>query len=60
MEKIVEAKGIKKAEALVGTVAMPTPAAVLRAAELLAQGVDDEAGLGEMIIAAIRSNLKEV
>jgi len=53
MEKIVKAKGIKKAEALVGTVAMPTPAAVLRAAELLAQGVDDEAGLGELIIVDI-------
>jgi len=50
MEKIVEAKGIKKVEALVGTVTMPTPAAVLRAAELLARGMDDEAGLGELMV----------
>lgn len=50
MEKIVEAKGIKKVEALVGTVTMPTPAAVLRAAELLARGIDDEAGLGELMV----------
>ena len=50
MEKIVEAKGIKKAEALVGTVTMPTPAAVLQAAELLARGIDDEAGLGELMV----------
>jgi uncharacterized protein (TIGR01319 family) len=53
MEKIIEAKGIKEAEALVGTVAMPTPAAVLQAAELLAQGIDDEAGLGELMIVDI-------
>jgi uncharacterized protein (TIGR01319 family) len=53
MEKIVEAKGIKKAEALVGTVAMPTPAAVLRAAKLLAQGIHDEAGWGELMVVDI-------
>lgn len=53
MEKIVEAKGIKKAEALVDTVAMPTPAAVLRAAELLAQGVHDNSGWGELMVVDI-------
>ncbi|MFB0535211.1 MAG: methylaspartate mutase accessory protein GlmL [Anaerolineae bacterium] len=53
MEKIVEAKGIKKAEALVGTVAMPTPAAVLRAAKLLARGIHDEAGWGELMVVDI-------
>jgi uncharacterized protein (TIGR01319 family) len=53
MEKIIEAKGIKRSEAFVGTVAMPTPAAVLRAAELLAQGIDDEAGWGELMVVDI-------
>jgi uncharacterized protein (TIGR01319 family) len=53
MERIVEAKGIKKAEAFVGTVAMPTPAAALRATELLAQGIHDEAGWGELMVVDI-------
>ena len=38
MERIVAAKGLSRAEAFIGRVVMPTPAAVLRAARLLAEG----------------------
>jgi uncharacterized protein (TIGR01319 family) len=49
-ERIVEAKGFKAAEAYVERILMPTPAAVLRAARLLAQGADGEEGLGELVV----------
>jgi len=48
--KIIEAKGIKKAEEKTGEIIMPTPEAVLQAAELLAKGYEDEDGFGELII----------
>ncbi len=32
---------------------MPTPAAVLRAAEVLAEGTDDEDGIGDLIVVDI-------
>jgi uncharacterized protein (TIGR01319 family) len=50
MERIVEAKGFKAAEAYVERILMPTPAAVMRAARLLAQGTDEEEGWGELIV----------
>lgn len=50
MEHIVEAKGFKAAEAYVGRILMPTPAAVLRAAQLLASGTENEEGLGELMV----------
>jgi uncharacterized protein (TIGR01319 family) len=50
MERIVAAKGLDRAEALVGRVAMPTPRAVLEAARLLADGDGDDAGLGELLV----------
>jgi uncharacterized protein (TIGR01319 family) len=50
IEHIVEAKGLKKAEKFVTGVVMPTPAAVLKAAKLLADGTDEEPGLGELIV----------
>ena len=37
-------------EQLVGDIIMPTPAAVLTAATLLADGVDGEEGIGELIV----------
>ncbi len=51
--KIIEAKGIKKAEEKIGSVIMPTPEAVLVAAERLAKGYDDERGLGDIVIVDI-------
>jgi len=49
-ERIVEAKGFKAAQAYVERILMPTPAAVMRAARLLAQGTDEEQGLGELMV----------
>ena len=53
LKKIVEAKGLNKANKLVDRLVMPTPAAVLRAAELLGSGTDREAGLGDIIVVDI-------
>lgn len=50
MRTITRAKGLGKAEALVGNVAMPTPMAVLRAARLLAEGAEGERGWGELMV----------
>ncbi|NLJ34111.1 MAG: MutL protein [Firmicutes bacterium] len=51
MEKIVEAKGLQRAEAFVdGGILMPTPAAVLAGARLLADGVPGEEGIGELMV----------
>ncbi|AHF07984.1 methylaspartate mutase accessory protein GlmL [Desulfitobacterium metallireducens] len=50
LSQIIQAKGLDKAEAFLERVLMPTPAAVLSAAELLAKGYEEEAGLGELLI----------
>ncbi len=51
MEKIVEAKGLHRAEAFVdGGILMPTPAAVLAGARLLADGASGEEGIGELMV----------
>jgi uncharacterized protein (TIGR01319 family) len=50
MKNIVYAKGIKKLEENIDEIILPTPQAVLQAAELLAKGYLDEEGLGELII----------
>jgi uncharacterized protein (TIGR01319 family) len=50
MENITKAKGLDSARQLVGDIIMPTPAAVLTAATLLADGVDGEEGIGELIV----------
>jgi len=50
MENIIKAKGLDSARELVGDIIMPTPAAVLNAATLLAEGIDGEDGIGELII----------
>lgn len=53
MEKIVSTKGLKKAEQLIDGVLMPTPAAVLNAATLLARGTSGEPGIGELVLVDI-------
>ncbi len=53
MEKIVEAKGLGKAREIVEGILMPTPAAVLKAARLLAEGTYLENGLGEVLVVDI-------
>ncbi|MCX7695950.1 MAG: methylaspartate mutase accessory protein GlmL [Caloramator sp.] len=50
MQKIIEAKGMKKAENFINGILMPTPAAVLKAAKVLADGSDKEEGIGELVI----------
>ena len=53
IDKIIEAKGIKKAEEKIGEIIMPTPEAVLFAAELLSAGYEDEEGYGELMVVDI-------
>ncbi|KLU59461.1 hypothetical protein CEB3_c44470 [Peptococcaceae bacterium CEB3] len=50
LQNIVQAKGLDKAEEFMERVLMPTPAAVLSAAGLLAQGEGEEEGLGELLV----------
>jgi uncharacterized protein (TIGR01319 family) len=50
MKNIIHAKGLDKAMALVTDIIMPTPVAVLNAAVLLSRGINDEQGLGEIIV----------
>lgn len=47
---IIQAKGLDKAEEFLERIMMPTPAAVLAAAELLAQGHGSEQGIGELMV----------
>jgi len=53
VENIIEAKGIKKIEARVGQVILPTPNAVLMAAQLLSLGHGEDKGLGDLMLADI-------
>jgi uncharacterized protein (TIGR01319 family) len=50
IERIIEAKGLKKAEDFVEGILMPTPTAVLQAARLLSRGTDSERGLGDLVV----------
>src|SRR5690606_8361215 len=50
LEKIVEAKGLRVAEEYIEGVLMPTPAAVLAATRLLAEGTGRVAGVGEAAV----------
>ena len=53
MERIVEAKGLARAEEFIGQVIMPTPAAVLQAARLLADGTSTQVGWESVMIVDI-------
>lgn len=50
MKKITNMKGFDKVKEYVGNVVMPTPAAVLTAGKILAQGTEKYSGLGEVMI----------
>jgi uncharacterized protein (TIGR01319 family) len=50
LKKIILVKGLKKTEAFLDGVVLPTPAAVLKAAELLALGTAGEPGFGELMV----------
>ncbi len=50
MDRIVHAKGIDRAQAEFDAVLMPTPAAVLEGARLVADGVNGRGGLGTLLV----------
>lgn len=50
IDRIVHAKGIDRAAAMFDAVLMPTPAAVLEGARLLADGVAGRPGLGALVV----------
>ena len=49
LNRIISAKGLSKAAQLLSDIMMPTPSAVLKAMDLLAQGCEDEPGIGELV-----------
>jgi uncharacterized protein (TIGR01319 family) len=48
LERIIRARGLSREQELISGILMPTPAAVKRGLELLAEGAEGEAGLGEL------------
>jgi uncharacterized protein (TIGR01319 family) len=50
MDRIVHAKGIDQAREMFDRVLMPTPAAVLEGARLVAQGTTRQVGLGDLLV----------
>ncbi len=53
IDHIVKAKGLAKAQASIGRNIVPTPMASLQAAALLADGTEDEPGIGSLVIVEI-------
>jgi len=53
LKKIIVAKGIKRIEEEIDEVVLPTPEAVLRAADLLSRGYLDEEGLADIVLVDI-------
>lgn len=53
MDQIVNAKGMEKVEDTISEILMPTPAAVLKAAEVLSRGTKDEPGIGDLAVVDI-------
>lgn len=49
LNRIIQAKGLSKVQNLLSDIMMPTPSAVLQAMKLLADGYEDELGIGELI-----------
>lgn len=50
MENITNAKGMERVSEFIDGIAMPTPAAVLKAARVLSEGTEDTKGLGDLVI----------
>ncbi|MFT3821179.1 MAG: methylaspartate mutase accessory protein GlmL [Rubrivivax sp.] len=50
VRRIVDAKGLDRARGRVDEIIMPTPAAVMQAAQLLSQGTAGEPGLGDVMV----------
>lgn len=53
MENIVKAKGMGNVKTFLSGILMPTPAAVLKAAEVLSLGTRDEEGIGDLAVVDI-------
>ncbi len=50
---IIKAKGLEKAQDFIGKTIIPTPKASLQAAGLLADGTDNEPGIGSLVVVEI-------
>lgn len=53
LSKIIYAKGLSRVKEYMGGVIMPTPSAVMKAAELIATGTPKEQGFGELLVVDI-------
>lgn len=53
MRQITHAKGMESVEDSISEILMPTPAAVLKAAEALSRGTKDEDGIGDLVVVDI-------
>ena len=49
LQKIIDAKGITKVSELISEIVMPTPSSVMNAIKLLANGFEDEKGIGDLL-----------
>lgn len=50
MANIVNAKGMERVSEFISGIAMPTPAAVLKAAQILSEGTEREDGIGDLVV----------
>lgn len=53
LDKIIYAKGLSKAKKHIDDLIMPTPSAVMKAAELIAAGTETKAGFGDLMVVDI-------
>jgi uncharacterized protein (TIGR01319 family) len=53
LSHIIKAKGLEKAQEFIGRTIIPTPKASLLASALLAEGADNEPGLGSLLVVEI-------
>ena len=49
LQKIIQAKGLSQASSLISGIMMPTPSAMMKAMQLLAEGCEEEAGIGDLL-----------
>ena len=49
LNRIIQAKGLSKAAELINGIMMPTPSAVMAAIKLLAEGTENQKGIGDLV-----------
>ena len=49
LRRIIQAKGLSRASELISGIMMPTPSAMMRAMQLLAEGTAEEQGIGDLL-----------